>query len=147
MSDQPTAPPPFDSELPPKLQDALRKMSERGPVVEMSTGATVAEGGRLVSDQPGGELMACVECARAVALGWFGSIARHIGDAGAPVCVLCSEGDATLTAVEWFALTASLVSQRTADGQRRTWRDDAVKGLGAMTVMPCPRCDPEESSQ
>ncbi|MET8534518.1 hypothetical protein ABZV67_21965 [Streptomyces sp. NPDC005065] len=35
--------------------------------------------------------------------------------------------------MDWFALTASLVAARAADGQRRTWRDDAVKSLGAIT--------------
>jgi hypothetical protein len=103
-------------------------------VVNLETGETVAEGGQLVTDPPGDALLACIECARAVALGWWGSIARHIAPLGRPVCVLCSEGEATLTADAWFTLTASLVAKRTADGQRRGWREDAVKGLGAVTI-------------
>lgn len=149
MSDQPTRPtppPPFDTELPPQLQDALRRMSERGPVVEMSTGETVAEGGRLITDQPAEGLVACVECARAVSMGWWGSIARHVAPEGAPVCLLCNEGEATLSAADWFTTTARLAASRIAAGQRRTWRDDAVKGLGAVTVMPCPTCHPESEA-
>jgi hypothetical protein len=140
--------PPFNAaDAPPQLAAALRQMSKRGPVADLSTGERVAEDGRLVTDPEAEERVACPECARAVALGWFGSIARHIGDAGAPVCVLCSEGDASLTAAEWFALVGQLVVARTADGQRRTWRDDAAKGMGAMVVMPCPTCDPQESAE
>ncbi|MEE1838096.1 hypothetical protein [Streptomyces sp. SP17KL33] len=44
--------PPFDVEdAPPELQEALRRMSQRGPVVDMGTGAVVAEAGRLVTDR------------------------------------------------------------------------------------------------
>lgn len=49
-----------------------------------------------------------------------------------PVRVICGEGQATLTAGQWFARLAVLVAQRTAEGRRRSWRDDAVIGLGAM---------------
>ncbi len=110
-------------------------MSRRGPVVNMGSGETVAEDGRLATDKPGEGLVACAECARAIALGWWGSISRHAAPSGRPVCVLCSEGEATLTAVDWFALAAALVAARTADGQRRSWHDDAVKGLGAVTFL------------
>jgi hypothetical protein len=125
-------PPADPAEFPPQLQETLRRMSARGdgPVVDMSTGATVAEDGRLVTDAPA-DLVACMECARAIALGWWGAIARHFGEPGEPVCVLCGEGAAVLTAVQFFARAAVLVQQRTADGQRRSWRDDAVIGLGA----------------
>ncbi|MER6616325.1 hypothetical protein [Streptomyces xantholiticus] len=143
MSDQPTAapasqddadfPPLKPDDMPPQLKDALRRMSQRGPVVDMGTGETVAEDGRLVDEPVADDLVACNECARAVALGWWGSIARHPGAPGRPVCVLCGEGEAVHTAVEWFAMAAALVRQRTNDGQRRTWHDDAVKGLGAVS--------------
>lgn len=86
----------------------------------------------LPADQP----VACSECARAVALGWWGAIARHIGPADRPVCLLCGEGEATLTPTQWFALADELTRSRTLDGQRRTWRDDAVRGLGAMHHAP-----------
>lgn len=43
--------PPFDvSQAPAELQDALRRMSARGRVMELGTGAVVAEGGHLISD-------------------------------------------------------------------------------------------------
>lgn len=115
-------PPP---EFPPQLQAALRSMSQRGRVVDMASGDVVAENGALT-----GELVACHECARAVALGWWGSISRHTGEPGTPVCVLCSEGEAVLTPAQWFTETASLVQAHIIDGQGRTWRDDATKGLG-----------------
>lgn len=120
--DQPADPATF----PPELQEALRRMSQRGPVVDQATGDVVARDGRLVGEQP----VACLECARAIALGWFGAIARHPGDPNKPVCVLCSEGEAVLTPTQWFVRAAMLVQQRTVDGQRRSWRDDAVRGLG-----------------
>jgi hypothetical protein len=126
--DQPLHP----DDMPPELRAALAKMSERGPVVDMGTGAVVAQDGQLVH-----ELVACQECARAVALGWWGSTARHCSDEGSPVCQLCGEGEATLTPQAWFALTLQLIIRNTASGARRTWRDDAVKGLGA-TTMPEP---------
>lgn len=113
-------------DMPLQLRAALAKMSERGDVIDHGTGDVVARDGQLVAD-----LVACQECARAVALGWWGSTARHYGDPGAPVCQLCSEGEATLTAQAWFALTLQLIIRNTASGARRTWRDDAVKGLGA----------------
>lgn len=119
--DQPADP----ADFPPELQEALRRMSQRGPVVDLGTGTRVAQDGNLVH-----ELVACSECARAVALGWWGSTARHYGDEGSPVCQLCSEGEATLTAEAWFALTLQLTIRNTASGARRTWRDDARKGLG-----------------
>jgi hypothetical protein len=152
MSDQPSPQRPTDAdlppltvaEMPPQLQAALKQMSKRGPVVNMTTRETVAEGGQLVGEQPAEGLMACVECARAVALGWWGSTARHFGDDGAPVCALCGEGEATLTATAWFALVVRLTIQNTASGMRRSWRDDAIKGLGAATIMPCPTCAPED---
>jgi hypothetical protein len=37
-------------EFPPELQDALRRMSNRGPVVDLATGQRVAEEGRLRTD-------------------------------------------------------------------------------------------------
>lgn len=37
-------------ELPPELQEALRRMSLRGPVVDLATGQRVAQDGRLVTD-------------------------------------------------------------------------------------------------
>ncbi|WP_155553656.1 hypothetical protein [Streptomyces sp. E1N211] len=117
--------------MPPQLRAALKQMSRRGPVIDVATREIVAEAGELVGEEPGEGLVGCLECARAVALGWFGGIARHVGMEGAPVCVLCGEGEATLTAVDWFAMTGQLAAARTADGSRRTWRDDAVKGLGA----------------
>lgn len=125
-------PPADPSEFPPELQETLRRMSARGqgPVVDLATGTVVAQDGRLAHEAPGEQPVACLECARAIALGWFGSISRHIGPADAPVCILCSEGEATLTPAQWFAQTAVLVQQRTADGQRRTWRDDSLRGLG-----------------
>ncbi|QDN94915.1 hypothetical protein FNV58_00885 (plasmid) [Streptomyces sp. RLB1-9] len=128
--DQPLDP----DDLGPELQEALRRMSARGdgPVIDLGTGAIVAKDGHLV-----GDLVACRECARAVALGWWGSTARHCSDPDSPVCQLCSEGEATLTAEAWFALTLQLTIQNTASGTRRTWRDDAIKGLGAI-AMPEP---------
>jgi hypothetical protein len=119
--DQPLHP----DDMPPELRAALAKMSERGNVVDLGTGDVVAKDGHLV-----GDLVACQECARAVALGWWGSTARHCGDPGSPVCQLCSEGEATLTATAWFSLTLELIIRNTASGARRTWRDDSVKGLG-----------------
>mgnify|MGYP007011098431 CR=1 FL=1 len=132
MSDQPTSPDSISpSEFPPELQDALRSMSKRGPVVDMGTGATVAEAGRLVGDEQKGNLVACVECARAIALGWWGAISRHAAyGPDKPVCVLCCEGEATYTAEEWFVLAGQLVTQRARDGQRKTWQEDAIRGLG-----------------
>jgi hypothetical protein len=47
--------PPLDpADMPPQLQEALRRMSARGdgPVVDLGTGAVVAEDGRLVTDSP-----------------------------------------------------------------------------------------------
>lgn len=130
--DQPLDP----DDMPPQLKEVLARMSQRGPVIDMSTNAVVARDGHLLAD-----LVACQECARAVALGWWGSTARHYGDPGSPVCQLCSEGEATLTAQDWFALTLQLIIRNTASGTRRTWRDDAIKGLGAV-MMPAP---PDES--
>ncbi|MET9776201.1 hypothetical protein ABZ023_18405 [Streptomyces sp. NPDC006367] len=152
MSDQPIVPPPSDAglppltpdEMPPQLQTALKQMSRRGPVVDVMTGQTVADAGRLVGEQPHEVLVGCSGCARAVAQGWWGSIARHAGSSGAPVCVMCGEGEATLSAVEWFQLVAELAAARTAAGSRRSWREDAVKGLGVVTPMPCPTCVPEQ---
>ncbi|MEU9355051.1 hypothetical protein AB0D65_29655 [Streptomyces griseoloalbus] len=143
MSDAPTPPSqPSDADFPPltpaemptQLKAALKQMSRRGPVVDVATGETVAEGGQLVGEQPDQDLVGCLECARAVAQGWWGSIARHVGMEGAPVCMLCGEGEATLTAADWFAMAAQLAAAATARGSRRTWRDDAVKGLGAHTL-------------
>jgi hypothetical protein len=125
-------------DLPPELQDALRRMSARGdgPVIDLGTGALVAKDGALVTDPPDGqEPVACSECARAVALGWWGSIARHMGAPGTPVCWLCGEGKAILTPAQWFAEVVALIQ---ANGpQRRTWHEDAIKGMGAFT-MPEP---------
>lgn len=84
----------------------------------------------MTGDQDAGGLVACDECARAVALGWWGGISRHQGRPGRPVCLLCGEGEAVHTAVQWFGLTAALVHERTHDGQRRTWHQDAMIGLG-----------------
>ena len=42
-------PPISPDEFPPELQDALRRMSKRGPVVDLGTGQRVAEGGRLTT--------------------------------------------------------------------------------------------------
>jgi hypothetical protein len=121
-------PPATADDFPPELQDALRQMSKRGRVVDMGTGQTVAEDGRLTTDDEA--LVACTECARAVALGWWGSISRHIGPADKPVCLLCCEGEAVHTPASWFAITAQLIAQRSRSGQRRTWNDDALIGLG-----------------
>ncbi|WP_431959356.1 hypothetical protein [Actinacidiphila sp. bgisy160] len=127
-------PPADPSEFPEPLREALARMSQRGPVVDMGTGQVVAQGGRMVANpQDAAELVACNECARAIGLGWWGSTARHPAPDGAPVCVLCLEGEAVHTAAAWFAAAAQLVQARTADGQRRTWRDDAIKGLGAIS--------------
>ncbi|MEU1592826.1 hypothetical protein ABZ468_08170 [Streptomyces sp. NPDC005708] len=60
MSDQPTPQQPTDAdlppltaaEMPPQLAEVLARMSLRGPVVDQSTKQIVAEGGRLVTDQP-----------------------------------------------------------------------------------------------
>lgn len=51
MSDRPTPPPSADSDLPPKLADVLSRMSLRGPVVELTSGRSVAEDGRITTDQ------------------------------------------------------------------------------------------------
>lgn len=52
-SQPPTADDPFDvSTAPPQLQEALRRMSRRGPVVDQGTGKRVAVDGRLVTDGP-----------------------------------------------------------------------------------------------
>jgi len=124
-------PPADPADFPPQLQEALRSMSQRGPVVDMGTGDTVAEDGRLTTDRgQEDELVACTECARAIALGWWGAISRHIGPADKPVCVLCGEGEAVHTAAGWFTTTAQLIEQRTREGQRRTWAEDAHVGLG-----------------
>lgn len=48
MSTRPPGPEPRPEEFPPELQAALAKMSERGPVVNLQTGETVAEDGKLV---------------------------------------------------------------------------------------------------
>ncbi|MEW2301956.1 hypothetical protein AB0958_18615 [Streptomyces sp. NPDC006655] len=47
-------PPLHPDDMPPQLQEALRRMSARGegPVVDMATGAVVAREGRLVTDAP-----------------------------------------------------------------------------------------------
>lgn len=37
-------------QLPPELREALRRMSARGPVVELGTGQLVAKDGRLITD-------------------------------------------------------------------------------------------------
>lgn len=78
----------------------------------------------------GARPVACDECARAVAMGWLGSISRHPAPPGAPVCVLCGEGEAVHTAEEWFEHTVALIEERDRDGQRRTWREDAMIGAG-----------------
>ncbi|MGW2550070.1 hypothetical protein [Streptomyces sp. NPDC001635] len=57
MSDRPTPPPPFDTDVPPQLGEVLRRMSLRGPVVEMGTGQTVAEDARLITDPPGAPVL------------------------------------------------------------------------------------------
>jgi hypothetical protein len=44
-------PPADPSEFPPELQEALRRMSNRGPVVDLNSGQRVAESGRLVTDR------------------------------------------------------------------------------------------------
>ncbi|MFF1284322.1 hypothetical protein ACFVY4_26720 [Streptomyces sp. NPDC058299] len=127
--------PPLDpADMPPQLQEALRRMSARGdgPVVDLGTGAVVAQEGRLVTDPPEEEqLVACNECARAIALGWWGAIARHPGPADKPVCVLCGEGQAVLTAGQWFDTTAKLKAAHVKAGKHHTWRDDAVARFGA----------------
>ncbi|MFD8650669.1 hypothetical protein [Streptomyces mirabilis] len=132
--DEPVDPATF----PPELQNALRIMSARGdgPVVDLSTGAVVAQDGHLV-----GELVACHECARAVALGWLGAIARHPAPHGAEVCTLCCEGEATLTPAQWFTMTAQLLGENARRGMWRSWRDDAVRGLGAITMPEPPGQD------
>jgi hypothetical protein len=127
-------PPLTPAEMPPQLQAALKQMSRRAPVVDVITGKTVAEDGQLVGQDLGEGLVGCLECARAVAQGWWGSIARHVGLEGAPVCVLCGEGEATLTAVDWFVMAGQLAAAATARGSRRTWRDDSVKGMGARPL-------------
>ncbi|WUD70385.1 hypothetical protein OG937_45345 [Streptomyces sp. NBC_00510] len=43
--------------------------------------------------------------------------------------MLCREGEAVHTAQEWFARTAVLIEDRTRNGRRRMWREDAVAGL------------------
>ncbi|MET7310206.1 hypothetical protein ACWD7C_12890 [Streptomyces sp. NPDC005134] len=65
MSEQPGQPPirVGDVEFPHQLQEALRRMSARGPVVDQGAGEAVAENGRLVTDEPGEGLVACFECA------------------------------------------------------------------------------------
>lgn len=78
---------------------------------------------------PADQTVACNECARAVALGWWGGIARHPEHEGA-VCLLCGEGEAVHTAQEWFGVTVMLRAERARDGQHRTWREDAAAGLG-----------------
>lgn len=133
--DQPADP----SEFPPELQEALRRMSQRGPVRDLTTGDVVARDGRLTGDEREEQLVACLECARAIALGWFGAVARHLGEPNSPVCVLCGEGAATLTPEQWFARIATLAANATHSGQRRTWRDDAVKGLGATMMTEPPQ--------
>lgn len=123
--DQPADP----STFPPELQDALRRMSQRGPVIDMGTRTVVAQDGRLADETDPNDLLGCMECARAVAQGWWGSIARHPGPADKPVCVLCGEGEATLSPGEWFSRVATLVSTPIA-ASRRTWREDSLRGLG-----------------
>lgn len=120
-------------DFPPQLQEALRHMSQRGRVVDQATGETVAEDGRLLIDE---QPVACQECARAVARGWWGGIARHEGPDDQPMCVLCEEGQATLSATEWFRLTQQLIQARS--GQRKTWQEDAIRGLGAISGPPAP---------
>lgn len=39
------------TDLPPGLQQALREMSKRGPVINLATGETVATGGHLVTEE------------------------------------------------------------------------------------------------
>jgi len=80
---------------------------------------------------PADQLVACPDCARAVGLGWWGSIARHNGPDGNPVCVLCKQSEATLTAAQWMALAASLAEYNTANGLRRAWHEDGLIGAGA----------------
>jgi len=121
--DQPADP----ADFPPEVRDALRKRSERGPVVDMATGERVAEDGRLVSDE---QLVACLECARAIALGWWGAIARHFGNPDAPVCALCGEGEATLTPTQWFAQVTQLMQAHIAAGKHHSWREDSLTRLG-----------------
>jgi hypothetical protein len=111
-------------------------MSLRGAVQDMRTGTVVAADGRLTGEHDTRALVGCTECARAIALGWWGGIARHRGDREAPVCVLCSEGEATLDAGAWFVLVASLAARNTVSGRHRTWREDAVRGLGAAAAQP-----------
>lgn len=43
-------PPARPEDFPPELQEALARMSERGPVVDLGTGVLVAEHGQLVTD-------------------------------------------------------------------------------------------------
>lgn len=119
---------PDSSKLPPRLQNALRTMSRHAPVVDPTTGRVVARDGRLLDD-PAHPLAGCAECARAVAQGWWGAIARHPGPADAPTCALCGEGEATLTPSQWFDQVATLIGCSIA-AFRRSWRDDAVAGLG-----------------
>jgi hypothetical protein len=119
--DQPLDP----DDFPPELQDALRRMSQRGPVVDMGTGAVVAQDGQLVH-----ELVACQECARAIGLGWWGAIARHPGPPDKPVCVLCCEGEATLTPAQWFTVVAQRIAAHVQAGKHKSWRDDSLRGLG-----------------
>ena len=123
-------PPANPADFPPQLQEALRRMSQRGPIVDMAPGQTVAKDGQPITDALDEALVACNECARAVALGWWGAISRHIGPADKPVCVLCGEGEAVHTASDWFTTTAKLIEQRNREGQRRTWSEDAHIGLG-----------------
>lgn len=125
-------PPLTVADMPPQLRAALKQMSRRGPVVNMTTGETVAEAGELVGEEPGEGLVGCLECARAVALGQWGGVARHEGMDGAPVCLLCGEGEATLTAVDWFLTTAKLADAMTAAGTRATWREDSVRGARTL---------------
>jgi hypothetical protein len=76
-------------------------------------------------------LVACAECARAIAIGWWGGISRHRrADDTAPLCRLCQQGEATLTAEKFMNFTGDLVFEYRARGIGGTWHDDALRGLG-----------------
>jgi hypothetical protein len=72
--------------------------------------------GRWFASEPEVECLArpvvCSECVRALALEWWGGIARHAhGDPGTATCVLCELGAAAYCAPHFLA---AVTSQRRA---------------------------------
>mgnify|MGYP001157633233 CR=1 FL=1 len=84
----------------------LRQMGRSAPIVDVATGRTSGSG----RDEE--ELVGCLECAQAVALGKWEGVARYEGMEGAPVCVSCGKGEATLTAIDWFLKTSRMAVTR-----------------------------------